>query len=171
MKPLRLFREMSLLILLLTQAHGILAQQKNDSLALGPNNSVERLIFLDSVIESKIFLAPKEAVRYAYEASTLVQSLPETELVAKTYRLIGDNYKILGIYDRALTLYSEGLKLALKNDFNSITAEIHLSIGELYLEQNILPLSMENFNRARDYFRLDNSLDGESRALQGDLQL
>ena len=55
------------------------------------------MIFLDSIIESKIYLAPKEAVRFAYEASTIVQTMPQSELVAKTYKVIGDNYQILGI--------------------------------------------------------------------------
>ncbi len=148
-------------------AIGLNAQQKNDTLSAEPNNSVERLIFLDSIIESKIYLAPKEAVRFAYEASTIAKDMAQSEIVAKTYRVIGDNYMILGIYDRALTMYAKGLKVCQDNAYNAIQAETHLSVGELYMEQMILPLAMENFNRARDYFRLENSLSGEARALQG----
>lgn len=148
-------------------AFGLNAQQKNDTLSAEPNNSVERLIFLDSIIESKIYLAPKEAVRFAYEASTIAKDMAQSEIVAKTYRVIGDNYMILGIYDRALTMYAKGIKICQDNAFNAIQAETHISVGELYTEQMILPLAMENFNRARDYFKLENSLSGEARALQG----
>lgn len=154
-------------LLLLVLLPALSAQQKNDTLSESPNNSVERLIFLDAVIEAKIFLAPKEAVRYAYEASTIIQNLPESELVAKTFKVIGDNYMILGIYDRALTMYSKGLKICQKLNLRNLCGEIHLSIAELYFDQQILPLSMENFNRAQDYFEMAKSEAGEAKALQG----
>lgn len=121
-----------------------------------------RLVYIDSLLESCVHHEPQKAIRFTHDAEQIIDRMESSELVVRTLYLMGDNYRALGLYDQALRSYSKSHRIAEFEGFSKSEAEVLVRIGDLYLDEQVYPLALENYFRARDIFRSVGDLNGLS---------
>lgn len=92
-----------------------------------------------------------KALQHHLKAVRIYESLNNQDRLARVYNNIGIVYQAQGELFRALEFFVKSLKIQEKIGDN--TAGITLTnIGNIYLEQNDLPRSLNHYNRALEFF-------------------